>query len=645
MGKTAAKSRRSRRGNVTVLSPAMSKRKFIVSVGTDHKRLETRRVEFPAEHRDKAVIAVYVITAILVAVPFLLGKYMEFNTPGPYDSASNVYSAHRILTGAKLGVEEMPSAQLGTLLMNMLGVWVCGFNETGPKVVQAIVQAAALILMFFALRRLFGTASGFVAVLLASFYLSAPMIAKFGNVKEQYMIGFMVMGVSCFIFRQLGGKWWTCMLAGAFLIWAPLFKQTGISAAAAVGLFLICQPIFGHRTWKQTGVDFVLLTAGAMAAVLPAFVWLIAVDAPPAYMPYHFIWKIFVSSQGQSGGESYVSNSRRVFSLARQYPIVFRYYGLLALPIAVAVGAIAIRFGRGILSFIGALSDGPERKYDRFVLLFAVWWLLDMGFVWISPRSYEQYYLPLVGSAAMLGGYLIAVYCDKVTAAVFKGKWIAAGLVSALVMIAMGWHVFFGIEKSPHSGQRYRQRQRGYVQHLKMATGYRNGKQGAGEKLGDYISKNSTADDTIYVWGWYPGIYIQAGRVSSSAKAFTSEMHVQSPRALADDVEELLGTFEKRMPKFIVDSRKKHFPWNRPPLELWPQYSGTFLDPCDTAALEEFDDTYSETLGRSVGKQESQRYWSMKPFRDFVMNNYRVAGTFGQHVLFELKESASSREL
>ena len=78
-----------------------------------------------------------------------------------------------------------------------------------------------------------------------------------------------------------------------------------------------------------------------------------------------------------------------------------------------------------------------------------------MAFVWISPRSYEQYYLPLNASAAMLGGYLIAIYSDKIKIAASRPKWIAIGVLGFILMMIMSWHIFFGIQKSPYSGADY----------------------------------------------------------------------------------------------------------------------------------------------------------------------------------------------
>ena len=67
----------------------------------------------------------------------------------------------------------------------------------------------------------------------------------------------------------------------------------------------------------------------------------------------------------------------------------------------------------------------------------------------------------------------------------------------------------------------------------------------------------------MYVWGWIPGIYVQAQRMSPTPKAFEGMMHTLPPAQLADRVQEILTAFEKNPPKFIVDTRKIHFPWTQ----------------------------------------------------------------------------------
>ena len=576
----------------------------------------------------ESLSVVFIVIAILAAIPFSMGKYFEFSTPDPFDSGAYIYSAKHILEGAEIGVEEKPSAQLGTLLVNILGVWLFGFNETGPTIIQTVLQAAALLLMFIAMRKLFGTLAAAVSVIVASVYLSAPLIAKYGNVKEQYMIACMVIGISCFVLHQLGGRWWHAVLAGAFLSWAPLFKQTGVSAIGAIGLFLILQPLLRNRTWKQTGLDILLLLTGAAIAIAPLYVWIIAWDVQMS-LPYSWVWQTlakFIPASAEvdqaKPTSDYIAGSRKLVTFSQQWPRVLRYYRLLILPIALALAAIIAKILRIILA-PPAVNKTKENTCDRFVLLFGLWWILDMAFVWISPRSYEQYYLPLNASAAMLGGYLIAIYYDKLKIDAFKTKWIITGLVGLLLMIIMSWPIFFGIGKSPHTGLSYRTKTRGYLQKFREIS---QAPEYPWEMVGEYIRTNSQPSDKIYVWGWFPGMYVKAQRFSSASKAFS--MPRPAPPVLAELVSRLLTEFRQEMPKFIVDSRKRHIPTERPAYELWPIMPQGFMDlkktqflPPDKSTIEAFDKAWSNMLRERFDEDEALRYEAMRPFRYFVIEN------------------------
>jgi hypothetical protein len=599
-----------------------------------------------------------ILIVILAGIPFLMGRYFELNYPDPFDSAANVYSAKHILDGARIGIDEMPSAALGTLLVNILGVRLFGFSELGPKLIQSIMQAGAFVLMFVAMRKLFGKLPAAVGVTVAVIYTSSPFIAKFGNVKEQYAIACMVTAVSLFVLRQLGGKWWCSLLAGAIAAWAPLFKETGTSVIGAIGLFVIVQPIFRHRTWKQTGIDIVLLLAGAVAAMAPLYIWIIGWKVQMS-LPYSFVWgtiaDLIPKPQAAPQASTYVSAIREAIPFSEQWPRTLRFYLELCLPVSLAAGSIAVRIGKMIFGLRHRASDmpasgrgltegGPAKPdYDRFVLLLGVWWMLDMAFVWVSPASYEQYYLPLTASGAMTGGYLIAIYRDKLTRAVFKTKWVVTGIVGFVLMVVMSWHIFFGLPRSAYSGSKYPEKRNGYVQRWVEISNRKNqGWRGAWEAAGEYVRGHTQPTDKMYVWGWVPGVYLSAQRFSSSPIAFESEMHTKPPEQLAQTIDELLGAFDKEMPKYIVDSRKRHLPLDRPQLELWPiaSYSSQgqpqFL-PSDPQMVAEFERQWGAMLQKRFGEDEAKRFEVMGKFRKLVRDNYDIVKMFGDHVLFKLK--------
>jgi len=598
--------------------------------------------------KNNADTAAIILIAILAGIPFVLGRYFEFNYPDPFDSAANVYSAQHILNGARIGIDENPSASLGTLLVNMLGVRLFGFSEFGPKLIQTITQAVALVLMFIAMRRMFGKLPAAVGIIVAAIYTSSPLIAKFGNVKEQYMIACMVMAVSLLIIRQLGGKWWLGFLAGAIAAWAPLFKETGVSAIGAMGLFVIAQPIFKHRTWKQTGVDILLLLAGAAVSMAPLYIWIIGWKVQLA-MPFYFVWDAIAGliprpATAQQAG-NYVSSMRNVMPFSEQWPRVLRYYLALCLPVSLALGAIV----SGLIKIILGLrrkpqSSSAEPGYDRFLLLLAVWWVLDMAFVWISPASYEQYYLPLTVSGAMTGGYLVAIYRDKLAKAVFKTKWVITGAVGLVLMAIMSWHIFFGLPRSPYSAMKYPQKRNGYVQRWQDVSQRRSfGAKGYWEQAGEYVRSRTQPTDKIYVWGWIPGIYLSAQRFSSSANAFESEMHTRPPQQLEQVLDGLLDAFGKEMPKYIVDSRKQHLPLDRFKFELWPivgysaQRQPQFLPP-DSQTVAMFEQKWGEMTRERFGDDEARRFEIMGKFRKFIREHYEIEQIFGdQVVVFKLK--------
>jgi 4-amino-4-deoxy-L-arabinose transferase-like glycosyltransferase len=655
-----------------------------------------------------ARLLVVLSVVVFAGIPFALGKYFELKCPDPFDSGSYVYSAQHVLSGARIGYDEKPSAQAGTLLVNMLGVKLTGFNETGSKLLQGLFQAVALALMFLTIRRLYGTLAAVISVTVASIYLSAPVIAKFGNVKEQFMIALMILGICCFVWYRLTGGWWWALLSGALLVGGPMFKQTGVSAIAAVGLFILAQPILHHDVWKKAGKDVVLLVAGAVITLTPICAWYASMNTPLYYWPYSFalgpVFKLagadlkYVAETGQApqepapqvqeapkGNDSlilkllpgYVSDSWRMLGSAerREAPRrVLRYYSVLILPIVLALGAIlarAVVLLRGRRP--GSKSSGDDDP-GRFVLLFGLWWFFDMAFVWISPHSYEQYYLPLNASSAVLGGYFVGLYAHRLRTDRDGPRWIVLGLAGLLAMIVLSWHIFFGIAKSPHSGTLYRNpqtqevvRTRGYLQKWQeIATNAHY----AWEQVGDYIRQNSQPTDALYVWGWIPGIYVQAQRMATAPKAFEGMMHTLPPQQLAERVQEIVAAFEKKPPKFIVDTKKIHFPWTRPPLELWPSIGNGlrllpslprdreqlwnlllrtlniqpndltkegFLRPDMPDAIRRHDGAYEKVLRERIEPDEAQRYEAMRPLRSYVMKNYQIARQFDDEVLFRHK--------
>jgi len=593
----------------------------------------------------------FIIITILAATPFLIGKYIEFNPPSRYDLSKYIYSANQVLDGAKIGIDIKPSARLGSLLLAMLGVWVGGYGYIGPKLMQTILQGYALVLMFIAMYKLFGKWPAAVGVIIASVYLCFPLI-NVDNFKDQCATSFMIIGISFFVLYQLSDRWRYAILSGVFLSWAPLFKPTGFSTSLAIGSFVLVEPLLKNRTWKKAGVDIILLLLGVALAIGPLWVWLGAREDmqvrewiyADAFGVMDKVFAAVFNVQRIEVPLGYISGSREIWPFSKQWPAVLHYYKIFILPITLALIAIVLRTVRLILR-ASLKGEIKIKTYDRFVLLFAVWWILDMAIVWISPRSYPYYYISLNASAAMLGGYVIAIYSDKLKNAIHRIRWRAIGALGLLVMVLMSWHIFAGVKLYSYSGRIHKQRRKGYVQRfVEVYIRRKNNLREPWERVGEYIRVHSEPTDKIYVWTFLPGINIVAQRLSPDPYVCRSNLYPYSPEKFSEMINEIMSFLEEQPPKFIVDCRKRHFPWERPPLELWPMVSDDFLGtkknqflPLDKDVIERYNKLWANELEERFGEDEKRRYEAMEPFREFVMRNYRIVKMFGKHVLFELK--------
>lgn len=677
------------------------------------------------------LIVAVLITVILGGIPFGIGKHIELHSPGPFDSGAFVYSAKHLLSGAKMGIEEQSSARPGTLLANVIGVKLFGFNDVGPKLVQMVLQLSALILMFWTLRKVFGSIAAAVGTVIAAIYLSAPLIAKFGNVKEQFMIPFMIAAACCYLLYEMSQKRYWLIASGFFAVQPYYFKPTGLSVVFALGLCLVLGNIF-RKNWKSLAYQLGLFLAGyAVGLLIPGslylwqgmpagllntlpfialvivlmlytgvfggsfiilyakrkylirqlchvskWIWIAGLfllsgtlvigimmikkepgslnsdiysyiqDIPLVSIPtfiYHTVGSQFnklIASSGLRGG--YVSDSWKAVDFSTLAPRVFRYYRALSVPILLALGSIFTAVWIWLTKIRKKNSIDIQSKA---VWALVAWWILDMAFVWGSPRSYEQYYLPLCASGAMLSGFVVWKWQQRFSSSVNKMPWLAGGLVAAITLGCLTIPIFIGQRYSPDTGvdyvKNYKQRRRGFGPALKELS-FRQ--KGAWIAAGDHIRTHSNEDDTMYVWGWYPGIYVQAQRLAPVSRAFYGDMHVTAPQSLGFLINGMIRNFKQNPPKFIVDSRKRHFPNDRPPLELWPIVPAKVLgnekqrllknDPKEIAL---FDARWKQILQTQIEPDEAARYEAMKPLRDYVMNNYRVVGQYGMHILFERK--------
>ncbi|MBI9017216.1 MAG: glycosyltransferase family 39 protein [Phycisphaerae bacterium] len=748
-----------------------------------------------------------VLVVAIALIPFIIGKYLEFSQPDAYDGSLNIYSARQIQLDRHYN--SPISARPATLLVNYIGVSLFGYSETGPKIIQMLMQIAGLGMMFFVLRKLYGILPAGVALILASFYLSHPLFAKTGNVKEQHMIGCMLIMVSCYILRHLAGKSFWLIIAGAFAANIYYFKPTGVSAIIAIMVYMVVSVVFRWQKIRAVIIDAFWIYVGVNIGLLPLisfYAWRgmargIINQFPGNviifFLPFllaigllwfsiqlwkkkkHIVTQIKINRKIYRGGMwlvagvflitllyfvfrgdtwgylkniwivalfldiknmipsfkmsiisgEYVSGSRAVSDLSTQIHDVMKYYLSFVVPIGLSLVGI---FWSVIKIFTRPKNDElieenslhfDERNRhvlaERLMIIFAVWWILDMAFVWVSPRNYVQYYLPLNASAGFIIAYVLYHGRHKPVGYLYMlaALWLVDPILVAIkygaggspaiglwpsnywgehfvkiLPLILGFIAFYFT--SEKKNQRYRPLALVTVLFLMIFminamtlgsqdkidakneywpsnfTQYQErldrvekskGPQGLWQAVGSYVKSNSSESDYIYVWGWVPGIYVQAQRSCvPKVPPAESNMHSDSPEFLAKKIKDLLAQFENKKPLYIVDSQKSHYPYySHPNFDLWPVSSNGAYMPADK--LEQYQEVldknvYVQTLAMLTAERrpggplaqdraeelatlEQQRHQAMVPLRKFVMGNYvPVNGDFGNMKLYKRKD-------
>ena len=702
-----------------------------------HRRTEAKKGEGKGKQ-----LAIIIVAAVLAAIPFCYGKYFEFGTKGPFDGSLNVYSAQCVVSGQKLGVEVWPSARPATLLVNVIGVALFGFSETGPKLIQMLMQLTALVLMFYTLRKVYGLGPAGVALILAAFYLSCPPYAKFGNVKEQFMIACAITAVCGLMLHHLGGAWWWLLICGAAAVNSFFFKQTGASVIIAIGIYLLAQPIFRNRKWRQFGTEILFLLAGAVIGLLPLIIFytwqgrLFGFLRNIPFVGYLIIAAKNLFSSGEQGapsasriigtGGEYMKGSKLVSIFRTQYDFVVSYYRSFVVSIGLCLLALIWRLRRLLPSKDNAsiqpeiTAGAYEKQGDSFVLLLGLWWLLDMAFVWVSPRSYVEYFLPLGGSGAMLAAYAVYRFREKpVGLIVLLAGWLVIDLLLVWVIPTESFPYFawraakavgqywgkFGMQCIPLAAAivtylLMRKKSLGSARAVimglicfgmffswntanikllnKRIRGV-NQTDAEWEQVGRYIQQNSAPEDGLYVWGWIPGIYVQAQRFSPALKPSYSNMHSDRVRQVRLEILNLLKKLKVKPPLYIVDSQKFHYPYyDHPIFDLWPRWvqgkrrvfhlryrTGQPAEKTKFLSAEEstkFHDVYLRQVeelayallthpnrkggaveaekARQMAVTERRRHEKMYPLREFVMQNYDLVPTRTGMYIFQRKESS-----
>lgn len=543
-----------------------------------------------------------------------------------------------------------------------------------------------------------GTVVGFVPLMTFYFWqgrLSFFMKAFPASLVKLFIFGFIAYGLILFAYRLI-------IKAGGEKASTVIKKVPFKSIVSVVILFFVI--LASVALFAKRGPDTVFNKFRTNPVVGSVFMKVYRVTNPAKKM----LKRVFSPQSG------YIAGSKSVSIFSTQFAGVMQKYRAFVVPIGLSLLAIIWWLGGVFASFKKRKSpddddadpDIAAKRVDRFVLLLAIWWVLDMLFIWISPQNHVQYYLPLNSSAAMLAGF--AVYKCKEKPWGFccvLAIWLLVdlllmwglrratvdGVVIKLVVIGVSVGIWLGAKnlKVPVVativllmvccvGTWYQWNKVNLKVFEDRVEAAKMKRVPVWEQLSHYIRDNSSQDDGLYVWGWYPGIYVQSQRFTPVTRMVAySNMHADSPKTMVRRIEKMVGELKADPPKYIVDSQKIHYPYgDHPVFDLWPAWLSRSNGQVHTRFFrgqkypqkkaftvdevkryEEHTLNYMENMirvvltdlrrqGGAVNEEKAEkmahnerlRHEAMLPLRNFVVENYAIVPVnAGGHVLFKRK--------
>jgi hypothetical protein len=170
------------------------------------------------------------------------------------------------------------------------------------------------------------------------------------------------------------------------------------------------------------------------------------------------------------------------------------------------------------------------------------WWLVgSLCASLVGGRMYGHYFVLFVPALCVLGGV-----------GVDEERW----LPRILAVPAIGFFVFAIL--------------------LEGATGHFWSRSPDYFQASHYVKERTAPNERIFVWGWFPGLYVEADRCPSTRFVYThllsgSTSHEARGHNVPEAWEMLMSDLEKNPPPFILDTSLRGYSFEEFPPENYPE--------------------------------------------------------------------------
>ncbi len=490
-------------------------------IGSSPARIATSAVSATQLKVDLVGLLAVAAVTVLLRAPSFVYPIMDI------DEGSYAAIASRMLTGGlpyRDGVENKFPA--------IFYLYTAVFELFGRYDMRAVHAVAALAALGTAL------AAGAIAATLVrrrgadelaarrARWLAATLYAVFSTTYEPKLLAantelFAVLPASLavLVYLRARGRPSAFLATGTLCACALLFKQVAGLLLVALTADRLIRGLL-RRELRRSVIDLILVGLGVVgvAGTVAVIFWRQGILRDAVFWSWTYVFHHYIPAAAESGG--FVTRLLKCF-----------------LPFALAMSPLLF-LGRRV-----------EWRGDALV----VWlWLTAMtGAAFIGGRMYGHYFLLTVPPLSVLAG-------------VGGSGWLAAAssgarrrLAAVIALMAFGFlgaaWLFRGATDS----------------WLKLSPDYR--------RASAYVRERTQPDDRLFVWGWFPALYLDADRVPASRFVYThlltgarSQSGATTRGHLVPEAwPMLMEDLERARPAYILDTSPGRYDYPFPP-EQYP---------------------------------------------------------------------------
>ena len=510
------------------------------------------------EQRETAWPLLILVVLLLSAPMILLSQIAAHWRFDVVDDQMFGYFGWRIASGARVYLDVWDNKPPGIYWMNALGFLLGAGTYAGVVALCAAALVASHVLFFLTCASLFFRGAAALATILLSFFLTNIFYQGGTNRTETFLVVFELAGVLTYVRAFAHDRWWRWLLAGAFCGAAFLFKQVGLAAWGAMGLHLLILAVTRDIRWRDALLRGLLL-AGGVACVCAAAAAYLAWQG--ALRDALFATFTFNAAYFAVGDSSFFD------TWLNRHMLKNHLLPRLRLPVLMAIAAcIHATVWRLKPLFRPPEIERPLREFGptcpRYMLFFALWTLIALYGASVSPHHFRHYLIPCIAPLMFLAAYLVNVLKTEIslTRRLAQRGWVVA------CFVAMGYFAWDAARLQWEDAARVWFERWGSAR--PGPDGVARPNLSPWEKIGAEVALRTTPDQTIYCWGYWPGVYLYAQRVA--ACRFITTEKIGHVRDYADFVRRDIHAALRDHPPAVIVVGISDYTWFTDPQDFQP---------------------------------------------------------------------------